>query len=149
MIDADWVTPDGAQRTWGALKLYKERFAPVVISLGSDQAAVQAAMLERAGVPHEAILVDKAVNTYWSALAVSRIMKERAWNSAVIVTSQLDVPRVSLVFRRIGIDPSVLPVPEFRKPQHFRPFRRSAFDISYHATYEYAALIIYKWRGWL
>src|SRR5215470_13671879 len=51
LIDRDWVTPDAAQRTWGALKLYKEHFAPFVISVGSDQAEVQARMLERAGVP--------------------------------------------------------------------------------------------------
>jgi hypothetical protein len=35
-IDLDWVTPDAAQRTWGALKLYWQRYAPVIISAGGD-----------------------------------------------------------------------------------------------------------------
>jgi uncharacterized SAM-binding protein YcdF (DUF218 family) len=148
LIDRDWVTPDAAQRTWGALKLYKENFAPFVISVGSDQAEVQADMLERAGVPRDAILVDRAPNTHWSAIAVSRIMKDHDWRSAAIVTSQYDVPRVRMVFEKLGVSPSFLPVPEFRKPERFHIYRHAAFDITCHATYEYAAIVWYKLHGW-
>jgi hypothetical protein len=34
-------------------------------------------------------------------------------------------------------------------PQHFHFFRRPAFDIAYHATYEYLGLLDYKWHGWI
>ena len=55
-IGEEWVTPDAAQRTWGALKLYKARYAPLVISAGGvPQAGTQAAMLKTGGVPPEAI----------------------------------------------------------------------------------------------
>src|ERR1700690_4423214 len=63
-IDSDWLTPDASQRTLGALKLYREHYAPVIISTGSQtgaglfQAELQAAWLRRAGVPSEAILVE-------------------------------------------------------------------------------------------
>ena len=150
LIDPDWLTTDGAQRTWGALKLYTEGYAPFIISCGYPPAALQGAMLERAGVPRQAVIVEnKAPNTHYSAIAVARIMADHDWRSAVVVTSQMDVPRVRYVFSRLNVRTSFLPVPEFRKPEHFHIFRHSAFDISYHATYEYAALVLYKLRGWL
>jgi uncharacterized SAM-binding protein YcdF (DUF218 family) len=148
-IDHEWVTPDAAQRTWGALKLYKNSFAPAVISVGGYQAEVQAKMLELGAVPRSFILVDTAPNTHASAIAVSQIMKDHAWISAVVVTSQFDVPRVRMAFEKLGIRTSFLPVPEFRKPKQFHLLRHSAFDIAYHATYEYAAILWYKWRGWI
>jgi uncharacterized SAM-binding protein YcdF (DUF218 family) len=149
LIDGHWVTPDGAQRTWGALRLYKEHYAPFIISVGSEQALVQAEMLKYGGVPASAILTDKAPTTRWSAIAVSHIMKDRDWRNAVVVTSEMDVPRIRLVFAKLGVNPSFLAVPEFRKPNNFHLFRNSAWDISYHATYEYAALISYRLHGWL
>jgi len=149
LIVPDWLTPDGTQRTWGALRLYKEQYAPFIISVGQEQARIQAGMLELAGVPREAILVDQPTNTYSSGIAVSRIKREHGWTSAVVVTSEMDVPRVRLVFAKFGIAPSFLAVPEFRKPTHFHFFRNSAWDIAYHATYEYAGLIWYKLRGWI
>ena len=155
-IDADWLTPDASQRVLGALKLYREHYAPMIISSGSQfqvgkhQAELQAAWLERAGIPHEAIIVEgRSGRTYESAVEVSRVMARHAWASAVIVTSQMDVPRVRSVFRKLGVRTSFLAVPEFRKPEKFHFFRIAAFDISYHATYEYLALALYKLRGWI
>ena len=155
-IDGDWLTPDAAQRVLGALKLYREHYASTIISSGSQfqsgnhQAELQAAWLERAGVPREAIIVEgRSSRTYESALEISQIMAQHAWGSALIVTSQMDVPRVRMVFRKQHVRASFLAVPEFRKPTNFHVFRSAAFDISYHATYEYLALVMYKLRGWI
>ncbi len=155
-IDGDWLTPDAAQRVLGALKLYREHYAPTIISSGSQfqsgkhQAELQAVWLERAGIPREAIIVEgRSSRTYESAVEISRMMAQHAWASAVIVTSQMDVPRVSMVFGKLGVRASFLAVPEFRKPANFHFFRTAAFDISYHATYEYLALALYKLRGWI
>src|SRR5215471_3921935 len=135
-IDLDWVTPDAAQRTWGALKLYRQRYAPV--SAGGDpQAQIQAKLLLEAGGPQQAILVETSPTTHSSAMGLSQIMAQRGWRSLVVVTSQMDVPRVRGVFRRLGVQASFFPVPEFYAPKHLHFFRRPAFDISYHATYEY------------
>jgi uncharacterized SAM-binding protein YcdF (DUF218 family) len=154
-IDADWLTPDAAQRTLGALKLFREEYAPAIISSGSQhgaglgQAELQAAWLERAGVPAGAVVVEsRSTRTYESAVEVKRIMAEHGWKSAVIVTSQMDVPRIRLVFRKLGVAASYLPVPEFKKPRGFDYFR-SAMALSYHATYEYAGLAYYKLKGWI
>jgi uncharacterized SAM-binding protein YcdF (DUF218 family) len=154
-IDAGWLTPDAAQRTLGALRLFRENYAPAIVSSGSQHAAglgqaeLQAAWLERAGVPHDAIVVEnRSTRTYESAVQVKRIMAERGWKSAVVVTSQMDVPRVRLVFRKLGVATSYLPVPEFKKPRGLDYFR-SAQALFYHATYEYAGLVWYKLKGWI
>jgi uncharacterized SAM-binding protein YcdF (DUF218 family) len=154
-IDADWLTPDAAQRLLGALRLYREGYAPAIISSGSQhgsglrQAELQAEWLERAGVPAAALTVENtSTRTYESGVEVRRIMRRRGWKSAVVVTSQMDVPRVRLVFRKLGVDASYLPVPEFNQPGGMDYFR-SAMALSYHATYEYAGLVYYKLRGWI
>jgi uncharacterized SAM-binding protein YcdF (DUF218 family) len=154
-IDQDWLTPDASQRLLGALKLYRDGYARAIVSSGSQhvrglgQAELQAAWLERAGVPREALVIEStSTRTHESAIEVRRIMQRRGWRSAAVVTSQMDVPRVRLVFRKLGVPVSFLPVPEFKQPRGFDYFR-SAMALTYHATYEYAGLIFYKWKGWI
>jgi len=149
-----WLSAEGAQRTWAALRLYKSGFAPVIISSGSsggrDQAGLQAKWLLLAGVPSEAILIDRrSSRTYESAVEVLKILRANGWQSAVIVTSELDVPRVRAVFRKLGFsDLSFQQVPEFGSPSSIL-FYHSGWRALYHATYEYAALVLYKWKGWI
>jgi uncharacterized SAM-binding protein YcdF (DUF218 family) len=154
-IDPNWLTPDAAQRTLGALQLFRENYAPAIIRSGSQhgggltQAELQAAWLKRAGVPATAVVVEnRSGRTYESAVEVKRIMAQYGWKSAVVVTSQMDVPRVRGVFRKLGVEASYLPVPEFRRPYGFDYFR-SGQAMVYHATYEYAGLVYYKLRGWI
>jgi uncharacterized SAM-binding protein YcdF (DUF218 family) len=153
-IDGDWLTPDGTQRTLGALKLYREQYAPAIVSSGSnlargaDQASLQARCLVTAGVPPQDIVTErKSSRTYESLVEVRRLMRERGWNSAVIVTSELDVLRIRLVARKLGMDVSFLAVPEFRPPRSPLYFP-AGVGVLYHGLYEYAGLLLYKLRGW-
>ncbi len=154
-VDDQWLSPEGAQRTWAALKLYKEAFAPVIISSGSshgglDQAALQAKWLMLGGVPSQAIIVEsRSSRTYQSGLEVAGILKANGRHSAVIVTSELDVPRVRGVFRKLGYSNlSFQQVPEVAPPSASL-FYHSGWRAFYHATYEYVGLMLYKWRGWI
>jgi uncharacterized SAM-binding protein YcdF (DUF218 family) len=154
-IDEQWLSPEGAQRTWAALQLYKSGFAHVIISSGSshgglDQATLQAKWLMVAGVPSQAIIVERqSSRTYQSAIAVDKILKANGWRSAVIVTSELDVPRIRGVFRKLGYSNlSFQQVPEVAPPNG-RLFYHSGWRAFYHATYEYAGLLLYKWKGWI
>jgi len=154
-LDDRWLSPEGAQRTWAALKLYKSGYAPVIISSGSSQgisgqAGLQAKWLQLAGVPGQAILVEsKSSRTYESAIEVSKILKANGWHSAVIVTSEMDVPRVRGVFRKLGFSNlSFQQVPEFGPPSGTF-YYHSGWRAFYHATYEYAGLVVYKWKGWI
>lgn len=154
-VDDQWLSPEGAQRVWAALQLYKAGLAPVVISSGSshhgfDQAALQARWLILAGVPSQAIIVeDKSSRTYESGVEVSEILKAHGCKSLVIVTSDLDAPRVRGVFRKLGYSNlSFQQVPEFGPPAGTL-YYHSGWRAFYHATYEYAALALYKWKGWI
>ena len=154
-LDDRWLSPEGAQRTWAALLLYQASFAPVIISSGSshggrDQAGLQAKWLMLAGVPSQAIIVERrSSRTYQSALEVDKILKANGWQSALIVTSELDVPRIRGVFRKLGYSNlSFQQVPEFGPPTGSF-FYHSGWRAFYHATYEYAGLLLYKWKGWI
>ncbi len=150
---AEWLSLVGAQRTLGALKLYREGYAEAIVSSGSNpprgnQAALQARWLELAGVPSSAIILEEeSRRTRGSAIAVARIMKERGWRSLVVVVSEFDAPRVRLVFRKENLEPSFLEVPESGPPRDL--FGSGYTAIFYHATYEYLGLIFYWLRGWI
>ena len=112
--------------------------------------ALQAKWLMLAGVPSQAIIVEsRSSRTYQSALEIAKILNANGWQSAVIVTSELDVPRVRGVFRKLGYtNLSFQQVPEFRPPTG-RLFYHSGWRAFYHATYEYAGLLLYKCKGWI
>lgn len=155
-INDVWLSPEGAQRTWAALHLYKSAFAPFIISSGSsvkqglDQAGLQAKWLIQAGVPSQAILIEReSSRTYESAVEIVHILKAKGWHRAVIVTSEFDVPRVRAVFKKLGVDDlSFEEVAEFGPPSGSL-YYASGWRAFYHATYEYAGLLFYKWKGWI
>ena len=67
----------------------------------------------------------------------------------MIVTSELDVPRVRAVFRKLGFyNLSFQEVSEFGPPS-VTLYYAAGWSAFYHATYEYAGLILYKWKGWI
>jgi len=151
-----WLSPVGAQRTLAALRLYKSGYAPKIISSGSqladgrDQAGLQARWLILAGVPSDAIIIEqKSSRTRESVVEVLKLLNKNGWQSALMVTSELDVPRVRALFRKLGFDNlSFQEVPEFGTPSG-QPYYPTGWQAFYHATYEYAGLILYKWKGWI
>jgi len=152
--EKEWLSPEGSESTWGVLRLYREGYAPVIVSSGSnpgmqwDQAGVQAEWLERGGVPREAILVERRSHrTYESAVEVAGLMREHNWKTLVVVASRLDVPRVRLVFHKVNLNPSFLEVPTFGPPRDL--FGSGYLSIFYHASYEYLGLVYYWLRGWI
>ena len=153
-LGGPWLSMDAAQRTLGALKLYKMQIAPWIVSSGSnpelsfDQAGLQADWLVLAGVPRESILIDRrSSRTYESCLEIARLMKERGWQSVTVVTSDLDIPRIRLVCKKLHINPSYLAVPEYRPPRQGLGY--GAIPFAQHATYEYLGLLYYRFRGWI
>jgi len=157
-IDNDWLTGDAAQRTLAAIMLYRSGFGPVIVSSGSvrrlgfREAEIQGEWLQRAGVPPAAIVVEnRSGRTYESVVAMRGMMRERGWRSVVVVTSELDVPRIRLVCRRLGVEGvSYLAAPEVRRPMKGSIlYIRNGLPVFYHALYEYAALVLYRLKGWI
>jgi uncharacterized SAM-binding protein YcdF (DUF218 family) len=63
-----------------------------------------AAYLVRQGVPETDITLDPGgANTYLTALNTRRLMKERGWRTATIVSQYYHILRSRLAFRRMGI----------------------------------------------
>jgi len=156
-IDNVWLSLEGTQRTFAALRLYKMGLAPYIISTGSsladqmDQAGLQADWLAMAGVPRVALIVERqSTRTYESAVEVHKILETRGWKSAVVVASEMDIPRIRAVFSKLGVQNiSFEEVPEFRKPSSTTIHYSAGWNVFYHASYEYAGLLLYKWKGWI
>jgi vancomycin permeability regulator SanA len=73
---------------------------------GFSEGRVMAAALEEAGVPAQAILVDEEGNTTRAtATNAARIMKERGFASALVVSQYFHVSRSRLALERAGISP--------------------------------------------
>lgn len=95
-------------RTLGAIKLYDEGYAPVIIFSGaaSDPASVSNAAAMRkiaiqAGVPASDILIEEdSADTYENAQNTARIIKDRNMSSIILVTSPYHQRRASIEFKR-------------------------------------------------
>lgn len=62
------------------------------------------AILVRSGVPERAIIVDRAGNnTRLTAIHTRRLMQERGWQSAVVISQYYHVPRAKLALRQEGV----------------------------------------------
>lgn len=156
-IGAEWLSEDAAQRLLGALGLYRRGLAPVVLASGSQhasakfQAELEATWLERAGVPQSAVVVEnRSTRTYESVQQVRDVMQARGWSSVVIVSSDMDILRIRLVCDRLGVRASYLGVPEFAPPAPGAVlYIAHGYPALYHAVYEYAALALYRFKGWI
>ena len=61
-------------------------------------------VLIQSGVPAGAIIVDRAGNnTRLTAIHAHRIMQERGWRSAVVISQYYHVPRAKLALRQEGV----------------------------------------------
>ncbi|MBV9455566.1 MAG: YdcF family protein [Rubrobacter sp.] len=114
-------------RVWHAARLYAEREVRLLIPTGGvgehppSEAEVAAGMLQKAGVPEEAILLEgQARNTRESAWLVAAIARRRGIRSVVVVTDPLHCVRAVGAFRAEGVPVSASPVyssPMWRKPR--------------------------------
>lgn len=92
------------------LELYRQGlFADVIVSGGTgasgyDEAEVMKKYLVEAGVPEERVLVDShGANTYLTAQNAARLMRERHWQSALVVSQHFHISRSKLALRRFGV----------------------------------------------
>ncbi len=95
-------------RTLGAVKLYDEGYAPIIIFSGAasdptsvSNAAAMKAIAVREGVPASAILVEEdSADTYENAQNTARIITNQNIKSIILVTSPYHQRRASIEFRR-------------------------------------------------
>ncbi len=92
--------------------LYRQGLFPDVIvsggvgSEGFDEAEVMKRYLVEHGVPEGRVHVDSGgATTQLTAKNASRMMREKGWRSALVVTQYFHVPRMRLAMKRSGVAP--------------------------------------------
>ena len=110
------VEPDGrpsarlAARLDRAVEGYRHGDFPRIIASGGiedgarDEADVMSRYLVAHGVPAAEVIADnQGINTFASARYTARLMRERGWQSACVVTQYYHIPRARLALRRFGV----------------------------------------------
>jgi uncharacterized SAM-binding protein YcdF (DUF218 family) len=110
--------PDLRSRTFHSAVLFHDGLAPYMICAGgfpgdrSSAAAVSRNLAVQLGVPSERILLaEDSMSTQGDAEQVARIMRERQWTSAIVVSHPLHLLRARILFRREGISVLTSPTP--------------------------------------
>ena len=104
-------TPGQLARVAEAVHEYERGVAPRLILSGGAahnrfvEAQVMARTAEAQGVPASAIVVEpQALDTIQNACYSVRIMRERGWHSAEVVSAVSHLPRAGLIFSTLPID---------------------------------------------
>ena len=101
------------------------------------------------GVPDNRILLEtRAGSTHQNAIYVSEICSQEDFDSIVLVTSDLHMPRSYYTSRRHGLNPSVHAVDPGTLSAAFCPEWNNLVYF-YRVVNEYAGIIGYKVLGWL
>ena len=93
----------------GARLFHEGKAGQVIVTGGAigtrpTEAEAMRALALRHGVPEERIIVeDKATHTLENALYTARIMEDRGWARALVVSDPFHLPRALFLFRRLGI----------------------------------------------
>jgi uncharacterized SAM-binding protein YcdF (DUF218 family) len=110
------VTPDGQPgpdlrvRTWHAVRLFEQGFAPYIVCTGGyqdDRLSAAAVAREQAlsqGVPADRVLLaDDSMTTREDAASTARLLLARGWRTAILVSHPLHLERARLLFEGEGI----------------------------------------------
>ncbi len=111
------VLPDGrpnaamGRRVAQGVALFKTGKAEALLLTGGkgnhvpSEAEAMRRLALMAGVPERVLVLERrARSTLENALYSARLMRERGWSSALVVTDWLHLPRALLAFRGAGID---------------------------------------------
>jgi uncharacterized SAM-binding protein YcdF (DUF218 family) len=145
------------------LRLFRQGYAPVVILTGgnpldpsSPESEAMARVASELGLLGPAFIVEtRAARTVDQARAIADIARQRGFKSVILVTSPTHVYRAYQAMRKTGVD--VVPGPADRRAAD-APTRWPTLNPGSAAlrladaaalSYEYAALALYWWRGWI
>lgn len=169
------VRPDGElgdatqRRLVYALRLLRQGYAPTIILTGGnpeDRAVPESEEMARVarelGFPAGSFIVEtRASRTSTQARAVAEIARTRGFRSVIVVTSPTHSYRALRAFRKAGvdalpgtIDPLLRPIP--RKPGWWHEWFAlttgktiARVNLAALVSYEYGALAVYWYRGWI
>lgn len=135
-------TPDQLSRVIEAVHEYERGVAPHIVMTGGPttanfvEAQVMARTAEAQGVPPAAIVVEPAaLNTIQNACYSTRLMKQRGWTSAEVVTSPAHLARSGLIFSRMPIAWRMHAAPGIAPPSATERAAKEAVEVAKTARY--------------
>jgi len=152
-----------ADRVWHAARVYHAGLAPRILVSGGyyryqgdwpSDAYSMRRFLHDLGVPDSAIVSDSlSTSSYENALHTNRIMTEQGWNSLILVTSALHMPRSMLTMQSFRPQTQAAPTDylaaaEVNRKWDLRPSARYLSQ-STQAFHEWIGLLWYRLRGWI
>lgn len=157
-VTADgFLQGQGLDRLLTGLALIKRGIAPLLIVTREERvfgdstvnsSADQDSLIALAGVLNF-VATPLVASTHDEAMAVKRIADRSGWKRIVLVTSPYHTRRACATFEHVGLTVSCVPgdsrdiaVRSLASPRD----RVGAFGVW---TYEVAATLQYKWRGWI
>jgi uncharacterized SAM-binding protein YcdF (DUF218 family) len=140
-------------RAGTGLTLWREGLAPLLLVSGGDQASQLAEGYEVSGVPADDLRIEAgSKNTHENARNSARILRENGSSDILLVTSAIHMRRAAAAFRHEGVTVSPVPAADAHARLASAPSwlpRRDALTLTARCLREYAALWIYRQRGWI
>jgi uncharacterized SAM-binding protein YcdF (DUF218 family)/glycosyltransferase involved in cell wall biosynthesis len=101
------------------------------------------------GVPDSAIILEtKARNTYENVASVREILDGQGWRRVLLVSSPYHMRRALLTWRKVAPEIAVVPTP-VPQSQFYANGRGASLEQIRGILHEYAAIVVYWWRGWV
>lgn len=106
--------------------------------------------LLRAGLTREQIVLEpRARNTYENATETASLAAEHGWRRLLVVTDAVHAPRALACFRKLGLEPDVLPVDADRDERQRRWMpTRHGLDESRAVLHEVIGKLVYRVVGY-
>jgi len=142
------------ERVKQAVELYRAGYAAhLVFSSGFvfafPEAQIMRGLAVDNGVPADAIeLETRAANTRDNVVFSRQILESHGWRRALLVSSPYHMRRAILTWRRLAPDIDVAATP-VGLSQFYAHGRGASLEQIRGLLQEYAAIVMYRWRGWL
>ena len=125
-------SPSLRARTERAIELYQEGYAPYLLLSGGlgrhppEEAEVMRRLATAAGVPEEALVLDKEAHSTRESIEKAReIMQREGWETAIFVSDPFHMQRSLLMARDVGIQ--AYGSPALDSPTYTLPARRGFY----------------------
>jgi uncharacterized SAM-binding protein YcdF (DUF218 family) len=103
-------SPSLRARTQRTIELYEDEYAPHLLLSGGlgrwppEEAEVMRRLAEAAGIPPEALILDKEAHSTWESMAKAReIMDQEGWETAIVVSDPFHMTRALLMAQDLEI----------------------------------------------
>jgi len=114
------------------------------------EAEVMKALAVSLGVLEEAIILEnQAGNTYENVTLVKRILDQKQWRSILLVSSPYHMRRAILTWNKVAPEIEVISVPVPHSQFYASEGSGAGFEQIRGILWEYLAIVIYWWRGWI